>query len=266
MSIRAMNWAWGQPLTPTSKLILMALADAADDEGLCWPGIKTLAGKCSVSGRTVQRTIKTFVNQGILIVEERRRPDGRQTSNSYLLALKQYPDNLSPPPLAPKGGGDNSDIGRVTKPSQGRGDVTVSPQEPPLNYSSKPQQPYERCWRTSDIVFPRKLTDPEREAIIKMAGETPPEDLQQLVDELASALVSENTIRTTPLRWFQGVLRRYKRGEFVATGAIETAKRRLRNQRSTMSETVSSVPSAKSDGDSALRGMRHILGKRNLSN
>jgi hypothetical protein len=99
-----------------------------------------------------------------------------------------------------------------------------------------------------------------------MAGETPPEDLQQLVDELASALASENTIRTTPLRWFQGVLRRYKRGEFVATGAIETAKRRLRNQRSTMSETVSSVPSAKSDGDSALRGMRHILGKRNLSN
>ena len=266
MSIRAMNWAWGQPLAPTSKLILMALADAADDEGLCWPGIRTLASKCSVSGRTVQRTIKTFVNQGILIVEERRRPDGRQTSNSYLLALRQYPDNLSPPPLRPKGGGDNSDIGRVTQPSQGRGDVTVSPQEPPLNYLSKPQQPYEQCGSGTDIVFPRKLTDLEREAIIKMAGETPPEDLQQLVDELASVLASENTIRTTPLRWFQGVLRRYKRGEFVATGAIETAKRRLRKQRHTMPESVSTAPSAKSDGDTHLRGMRNILGKRKLSN
>lgn len=260
-----MNWAWGQPLAPTSKLILMALADAADDEGLCWPGIRTLASKCSVSGRTVQRTIRTFVSQGILIVEERRRPDGRQTSNSYLLALRQYPDNLSPPPLRRKGGGDNIDIGRVTQPSQGRDDVTVSSQEPPLNYLGKPQQPYEQYERSTDIVFPKKLTDLEREAIIKMAGETPHEDLQQLVDELASVLASQNTIRTTPLRWFQGVLKRYKQGEFVATGAIETAKRRLRNQQRTISETVSAAPSAKSDGDTHLRDMRHILGMRKLS-
>lgn len=28
-----MNWAWGQTLPPTAKLVLIALADAADDYG-----------------------------------------------------------------------------------------------------------------------------------------------------------------------------------------------------------------------------------------
>ncbi|MGB5255148.1 MAG: helix-turn-helix domain-containing protein, partial [Sedimenticolaceae bacterium] len=47
-----MNWAWRQALTPTLKLVLMALADAADDQGVCWPSVSTLAKKCSVSTRT----------------------------------------------------------------------------------------------------------------------------------------------------------------------------------------------------------------------
>jgi len=30
-----MNWAWHQALKPVPKLVLMALADAADDQGVC---------------------------------------------------------------------------------------------------------------------------------------------------------------------------------------------------------------------------------------
>ena len=254
-----MNWAWGQALPPTSKLILMALADAADDEGLCWPGVRTLATKCCVSGRTVQRTIKTFVAQGILIVEERRRPDGRQTSNNYFLALRQYPDNLSPQLRRSDGGGDTSDTGGMTQLSQGLGDIAMSPQEPPREFINKPQQPQAGGGPATIIIFPRRLTVPERESILKMAGQIPFQDLQQLVDELASALMSEKTIRTTPLRWFQGVLRRYERGEFVATGAIEIAKRRLRNQRAEPSAGVSKTPSLKPEAQTHLQFMRKVL-------
>lgn len=254
-----MNWAWGQALAPTSKLILMALADAADDEGLCWPGIKTLAKKCCVSGRTVQRTIKMFVTQGILIVEERRRPDGRQTSNSYLLALRRYPDNLSPQLLSSEGGGDKGDTGGMTQLSQGPGDMAMSPQEPPREFLNQPQQPRAGCGPGVSMIFPRRLTVAERESILKMAGQIPFQDLQQLVDELASALASESTIRTTPLRWFQGVLRRYERGEFVATGAIEIAKRRLQKQRNAASELVSKVPPAKPVGQSHLKLIHEVL-------
>lgn len=61
-----MNWAWEQPLPPVPKLVLMALADNADDHGYCWPKMKTIAAKCSTSERTVQRTIKTLLAAGLL--------------------------------------------------------------------------------------------------------------------------------------------------------------------------------------------------------
>ena len=61
MSIAAMNWAWQQRLTPSLKLILMALSDAADDEGICWPGVATVAVKCNVSSRTVRRGIQSLI-------------------------------------------------------------------------------------------------------------------------------------------------------------------------------------------------------------
>lgn len=35
MSIAAMNWAWQLRLKSAIKFVLMALADAADDEGYC---------------------------------------------------------------------------------------------------------------------------------------------------------------------------------------------------------------------------------------
>ena len=38
-----MNWAWGLPLKPSVKFVLLALADASDDAGYCWPSIPTLA-------------------------------------------------------------------------------------------------------------------------------------------------------------------------------------------------------------------------------
>ena len=82
-----MNWAWQQALTPTLKLVLMALADAADDHGVCWPSVSTLAKKCSVSTRTVQRSLRVLIDSGLLTAEPRLRHDGSSTSNRYLLPI-----------------------------------------------------------------------------------------------------------------------------------------------------------------------------------
>lgn len=66
MSVAAMHWAWSQVLPPAPKLILMALADNADDAGYCWPRVKKIAERCSVSERTVQRTLKNFETSALL--------------------------------------------------------------------------------------------------------------------------------------------------------------------------------------------------------
>ena len=80
-----MNWAWRQALT--LKLVLTALADAADDQGICWPSVSTLARNCEVSTITVQRALRTLINQGPLIAEPRRRRYGSSTSNRYRLLM-----------------------------------------------------------------------------------------------------------------------------------------------------------------------------------
>jgi len=91
MSIRAMTWAWTAALSPTPKLVLMALADIADDQGLCWPSVKALARKCSLSERSVQRVLRSLESEDFLSVEAQFRKDGSRSSNRYRLALDALP-------------------------------------------------------------------------------------------------------------------------------------------------------------------------------
>lgn len=87
MSVRAMAWAWDQSVGhPTRKLVLMALADHADDAGRCWPGADTVAGKVGVGERTVRRHIEALAEGGYLTQAKRiRRDDG--TLGSWILVL-----------------------------------------------------------------------------------------------------------------------------------------------------------------------------------
>lgn len=82
MSIKVMNWAWSQDISNSSrKLVLLALADRANDDGECWPGITSLAEKCSIPRRTLIRALASLEEQGLISV--RRRPgegSGRQTN------------------------------------------------------------------------------------------------------------------------------------------------------------------------------------------
>ncbi len=91
-----MNWAWRQALTPMLKLVMMVLADAADDHRVCWPSVSTLAQRCSVSTRIVQRSLRVMINRGSVIAEPRQRRDGSSTSNCGRPLLAGG-DNLSPP-------------------------------------------------------------------------------------------------------------------------------------------------------------------------
>lgn len=59
-----MTLVWSVHLPDSEKIVLLALADSANDEGLCWPSMATLAAKCSKSDRTVQAAIKSLVASG----------------------------------------------------------------------------------------------------------------------------------------------------------------------------------------------------------
>ena len=61
-----MTLVWETPLPDSEKLVLLALADWANDDGVCWPSVKTLAKKCSKSERTVQNAVRSLRVKGHL--------------------------------------------------------------------------------------------------------------------------------------------------------------------------------------------------------
>ena len=83
MSIRAMTWAWSLEELPLKEsMVLLALADQANDEGLCWPSQETLAKKSRGSVRSVKRAIKFLRDAGLVETIIRATPAGRK-SNYY---------------------------------------------------------------------------------------------------------------------------------------------------------------------------------------
>lgn len=87
MSVQAMAWAWGCRVPATAKFVLIALADHADHQGVCWPGQDGIAEKTGYSRETVNRAIKQLEEAGLLGIKHRFDGDGRQMANYYVLAV-----------------------------------------------------------------------------------------------------------------------------------------------------------------------------------
>lgn len=88
MSIKQLNTAWQtQTATHTQKLVLLALADNANDQGQCWPSVLTLAAKCQLTKQAVLKQIQGLERAGLL---QTIRANGR--SNRYILVMQPVND------------------------------------------------------------------------------------------------------------------------------------------------------------------------------
>lgn len=82
MSVRIMAALWDMPgLSPVEKLVMLALADWANDDGECWPSIKQIADKTGCGERTVQRAFRAAEDMGILKRHEVAGKGNRYTIN-----------------------------------------------------------------------------------------------------------------------------------------------------------------------------------------
>lgn len=118
-------WELPPSVSAIQRLILLALADHADDEGNCWPGVKAVAGKTGLTEWTIRLHLGILSSAaGLIRITRRKRPDGSWASNSYQLRLPA-PD--APPPASPA----PPSCKRCTpiEPSEKRQDIT--PPNPP---------------------------------------------------------------------------------------------------------------------------------------
>lgn len=142
MSLAALTWAFNQNLVPAQKVVLLALADYADDEGKCWPGQETLTRKTSLSVRSIRSQIRALEEAGMLLTIERRKDGGARATNAYQLAFGQPADPAGCGSLPARHADDNRHtVAGIAEPSVEPSDTPIVPTE--LEYA---QLQFEDVW------------------------------------------------------------------------------------------------------------------------
>lgn len=105
MSLDAMRAAFAlQGISPTDALVLLSLANFADEEWSCFPSKDTLEKMTKLSGRAVTMAIRRLEEAGYVARQQRFRENGSATSNRYTLHLGEggefasSPASAAPPP------------------------------------------------------------------------------------------------------------------------------------------------------------------------
>lgn len=88
MSWEATNWAVSQLAgSPGAKIVLLLLADRADDKNSCWPSQERLATESEQSIATVRRRLRDLETLGLIWTERRNIPGMKRATNRYFLAV-----------------------------------------------------------------------------------------------------------------------------------------------------------------------------------
>lgn len=89
MSIKIMNAVWSDRnewLKGSRRLVLLALADNSNDDGYCWPSIKTISRRANLYPRYVIKILSDLEEQGY-IQRQQRTKDGVKISTVYVLSI-----------------------------------------------------------------------------------------------------------------------------------------------------------------------------------
>ena len=96
MSVHAMAWAFDQPCPPISRLVLLVLADHADETGRCYPSLTRIITRTGLSRDALCRAIADLTASGL--IDRKRGHAEDRTSTVYTLHCtgKQYGSRTSP--------------------------------------------------------------------------------------------------------------------------------------------------------------------------
>jgi helix-turn-helix protein len=122
MSIKLISKAWDLDLPTAEKFVLVALADNASDEGVCWPSVRRIARKVAMSPRAVIRIIDRLEAKSLVVTKQK---GGGRIPNQYGLHLEA--GKILPPFVPAHAGGDHDDpsqaqAGRELAPAVSVGD------------------------------------------------------------------------------------------------------------------------------------------------
>jgi len=225
-----MTLAWDLEMQPTPKLVLLALCDWANDEGLCFPSVRSIARRACLSQRQSQRVMQSLVaDRWIAVVGNE---NGGRFSRRYRISVDALRrgdtdvrgDNLTPPARA------SSETRHSRRPSGDTCDIPGMPSaspEPLVDPSAKPSTNHVNV---NGLVWPHPL---QSEDIVLVGSFIEPldQELKQLVlDEMQGAF-DQGKPPIEVGKWTQAVVEAAKSGKLNPTRALRVArKRRIREQ------------------------------------
>lgn len=189
MSIKAMSKVWGLDLKPIPKLILLALADNANEDGICWPGLAYIEHKTGLVHSTTVKYISELEAAGLLKKHARYSSDGLRASNLYQLYLEDTKFEVRTTLSAPH------ELGVVRETNLSS---TSREQKPSINHNKEPIRQVDKSTRSVSVsqdveeVFkhwqdtmghPKAKLDKRRIKVINEALKTYSlDDLKQAID------------------------------------------------------------------------------------
>lgn len=172
LMVKALKTKVGNPLR---KLVLLKLADNANDQGECWPSYQYIADQCEMSKRSVMIHISKLIEDGFLRKEHRLGGEKKNKSNLYTLMVGAgdtlgVVQEIHPPSAGDSLGGGAGDAPRTYN--------SLEPIIEPLDQSKidrekLEQDSFEFWWKS----YPKKQAKPAalkawKKAIKKMDEQT----------------------------------------------------------------------------------------------
>lgn len=146
MSVQAITCALAaRGVSPSEKLVLLALSNYADEHMQCWPSQQRLADDCCMSERGIRKILAELESRKVLSREPRRRDDGYRASDKFtlhflgtvtaeaeiILPELRSPEQISAEPRSPERQTDLTGTEVQFLPAPGAGLTTLEPSEEP---------------------------------------------------------------------------------------------------------------------------------------
>jgi hypothetical protein len=95
MSVKIMSTVFDKSKTEgNARLVLLALADCANDEGTCWPSISTISSMANINQQTTRKYLWAMESIGLITAEDRKDKIGRRTSNLYKINREKLGEDV----------------------------------------------------------------------------------------------------------------------------------------------------------------------------
>ena len=187
LMVQALKAKVGNPLR---KLVLVKLADQANDDGECWPSYQSIADACEMGRSTVKAHIAWLEEHGFLRVEYRHYGSGgKSKSNIYHLTIGKGSESVKSRPGQILTGSD-TDLPRSDADPFNGAKPDPKPINKPIKESSPPSE-----GEAPAPATPSSQPEPE--------PDQPKPKRRTKADEFVAFVVARGVVEATARDWWQ---------------------------------------------------------------